>query len=298
MEKNDVLEIRVKKESVLLHATEERRTIDASMDQLVSNGIEYRKSDSFRDFINFMAKFREYAPYNNMLVRILNPSCGFFATSSDWKRRFGRTIKEDAKPMLILAPKHPVMLVYDVDQTEGTKLPESYNQFAKFDGEWQVKWLDNLVKNALRHKIRIDFKALSRANPGFATYAKRNSGWKMCVVIDHALDEPSRFGVLCHEIGHILLGHLGSDNDLWWPSRRNLDHHSMEIEAEATAYIVTQQLGINGSSAAYVSNYLKDGKQLPRAVSIDNIAKVSGKIAKMAKGSMRHPKSKRIKMGI
>ena len=32
--KNDVLEIRVKKESVLLHATDERRTVDAKRKRL------------------------------------------------------------------------------------------------------------------------------------------------------------------------------------------------------------------------------------------------------------------------
>ena len=275
----------------------DRRAIETGIDQLVQAGIEYRQSENFRELVNFMAKFRDYAPYNNMLVRIQNPSCGFYATASDWKRRFERTLKEDARPMLILAPMHPVMLVYDVDQTEGKALPEAYDQFAQFEGEWSAKWLDNLTKNALRHKIRVDYKTLGSSNAGFATYARTDSGWKMRVAIHEALDDPSRFGVLCHEIGHILLGHLGGDKDLWWPSRMNLDHHSMEIEAEATAYIVTQQLGLNGSSAAYVSAHLKDGEQLPQGVSLDNIAKVAGKVTQMAKGLMPEPKPKKEKQG-
>ncbi|MCG7887829.1 MAG: ImmA/IrrE family metallo-endopeptidase [Candidatus Thiodiazotropha taylori] len=275
----------------------ERRAIETGIDQLVQAGIEYRQSESLKEIVSFMAKFRDYAPYNNMLVRIQNPSCGFYATATDWKRRFDRTLKEDARPMLILAPMHPVMLVYDVDQTEGKALPESYDQFAQFDGEWDSKWLENLTKNALRHKIRVDYKPLSSSNAGFATFARTDSGWKMRIAIHEALDEPSRFGVLCHEIGHILLGHLGGDQDLWWPSRVNLDHHSMEVEAEATAYIVTEQLGLNGSSAAYVSAHLKDGEKLPNGVSLDNIAKVAGKVGQMAKGLMPEPKPKKQKQG-
>lgn len=275
----------------------ERRAIETGIDQLVQSGIEYRQSENFRELVSFMAKFRDYAPYNNMLVRIQNPSCSFYATAADWKRRFDRTLKEDARPMLILAPMHPVMLVYDVDQTEGKALPDAYDQFAQFDGEWSWKWLENLTKNALRYKIRVDYRALSSSHAGFATLARPESGWKRRIVIHEALDEPSRFGVFCHEIGHILLGHLGGDEDLWWPSRMNLDHHSMEIEAEATAYIVTQRLGLVGSSAAYVSAHLKDGEALPRGVSLDNIAKVAGKVTQMAKGLMPKPVPKRNKEG-
>lgn len=270
----------------------DRKAIETGIDRLVANSRAYRKSNDFQEMINFMGKFRDYAPYNNMLVRIQNPSCGFYATALDWERRFERKIKEDARPMLILAPMHPVMLVYDVDQTEGKDLPKGYNEFAKFNGDWDNKWLEKLTENANRHKIRIDYKTLSSSNAGFATHASRDTEWKMRIAIHDQLDNPSRFGVLVHEIAHILLGHLGGDKDLWWPSRMNLDHHSMEIEAEATAFIVTQQLGLQGSSAAYVSRHLKNEERLPEGVSLDNVGKVSGKIGQMAKGLMPEPKPK------
>jgi hypothetical protein len=55
-----------------------------------------------------------------MLVKLQNPSCGYYATEKDWRVRFQRALKEDARPMLILAPMRPVMLVYDLDSTEGS----------------------------------------------------------------------------------------------------------------------------------------------------------------------------------
>lgn len=96
-------------------------------------------------------------------------------------------------------------------------------------------------------------------------------------------------GVLCHEIAHILLGHLGNDHDLLWPSRLELSHSTVEIEAESVAYIVTQHLQLEGSSHSYISRHLGQG-ELPESVSIDNIAKVSGKIERMAKGLLPTPK--------
>jgi hypothetical protein len=124
-----------------------------------------------------MAKVRDYAPYNNMLVRIQDPTCSFYATAYDWSNRFTRSLKEDARPMLILAPMHPVMLVYSLDQTEGPDLPDELNRFARFEGEWNPDWLRRIIGNAAKHDhIRVDFKTLSSTNAGFATPVRHASG--------------------------------------------------------------------------------------------------------------------------
>lgn len=113
----------------------------------------------------------------------------------------------------------------------------------------------------------------------------------MRVSIHNGIDELSRFGVLCHELAHIFLGHLGSDQDRWWPSRLNLNHESVEIEAEAVAFTVTQRLGLKGNSDAYISAYLNN-ELIPDGISIDYIAKIAGKIEEMAKGTVAAPRRK------
>ena len=57
------------------------------------------------------------------------------------------------------------------------------------------------------------------------------------------------------KIDDILLRHLISDQDRWWPAHSNLDWSMAEIEAEAVAYIVTNRLRFVRSSAAYVCGY-------------------------------------------
>lgn len=270
----------------------DRREIVTGIDTLVEQSRAHRNSKSFQELIEFMGKFRDYSPYNNMLVRVQNPSCSFYATAPDWKKRFSRHLKEDARPMLILAPMHPVMLVYDIDQTEGQDLPNGYNDFARFEGDWKQTWIEKLTENSNRYKIRIDYKTLSSSNAGFATLVTQSDDWKMRIAIHEELDAPSRFGVLCHELAHIFLGHLSGDKDMWWPSRVNLNHSAIEVEAEATAFIVTSRFGLDGSSAAYVSTYLKYGNNLPEGVSLDNIGKASAKIWQMAKGLVAKPKEK------
>lgn len=264
----------------------------STIDALLHQSQVYRRSESFREMIDFMGLFRNYAPYNNMLVRLQNPGCSFYATAYDWKDRFERTLKEDARPMIILAPMHPVMLVYDMDQTKGKALPKELKEFSRFEGKWNPDWMKRMIENAKRHGIRVQFKNLTSTQSGFATLGREVGKWKMRIVVHGKLDSPSRFGVLCHEMAHVLLGHLGSDFDHWWPSRSNLDRHSVEVEAEAVAFIVANRLGLEGSSAAYVSRHLAEGR-VPEGISLDQIGKVAGKIERMAMATLPKPKPKK-----
>ena len=257
------------------------REIESTVDSLVRQSKAYRDSAAFKEMVNFMANFRDYAPFNNMLVKLQNPSCSFYATEKDWAGRFGRQLNEDARPMLILAPMHPVVLVYDLDSTEVPELPEELQQFSKFKGEWDPARLSRTVDNAsTRDLIRIDTVKLSSTNAGFATISVGHVGMKMRIGLHNELDAPSRYGVLVHELAHIYLGHLGGDRDGWWPSRSDLPRRAMEVEAEAVAYIVSRRSSLTGSSPTYVSCYL-DGDATLKAISLDLIAKVAGRIEEM-----------------
>lgn len=257
------------------------RVIESTVDALLRESAAYRNTATFQEMISFMARFKDYAPFNNMLVKLQNPSCSFFATQKDWDRRFHRHLKEDVRPMLILAPMHPVMLVYDLDSTEGPALPKELQDFAKFDGDWDPMRLVKTIENAsTRDLIRIDKVKLSSSNAGFATISMGQGGMKMRIGLHDELDEPSRYGVLLHELAHIYLGHLGGDKDGWWSSRGNLARRAMEVEAEAVAHIVSLRAGLEGASPRYVSRYL-DGDATLKTISLDLIAKVAGRLEEM-----------------
>ncbi|MBA4095643.1 MAG: hypothetical protein C0484_02585 [Rhodospirillum sp.] len=275
--------------AALRNTEDARPEISSTIDVLIEQSQQYRKSSAFADMIDFMGRFRDYAPYNNMLVRVQNPTCSFYATASDWHARFNRHLREDARPMLILAPMHPVMLVYDLDSTDGNKVPEELLKFGMFSGSFRKDWLDQVLANAAKYRIKIAFKTLSSTHGGFATTRVADE-WKMRIAVHDALDDASRFGILCHELAHIMLGHLGSDWDRWWPARANLDEKAMEVEAEATAFIVTHRFGLEGSSAAYVSRYLVDGQTIPEGVSLDLIAKTASLLERMAREAVPTPK--------
>jgi len=254
----------------------------STVDDLARKSIAYRNSAAFREMIEFVAKFREYAPYNNMLVKIQNPSCGFYATENHWRRKFNRYVVDDAKPMLILAPMHPVMLVYDLDSTDGPPLPDKLTSFAQTEGDFDPKIIERTLDNAERDKILVQFKSLSSTHAGLATTRLSDSNYKMRIVIHGKLDDRSRYSVLCHELAHIYLGHLGTDKDNWWPCRINLTHSTVEIEAEAVSYIVTLRVGLKSRSDSYLSSHLR-GDGVPESVSLELISKVAGKLEEMGR---------------
>ena len=67
----------------------------------------------------------------------------------------GQGVEEDAHPMLVLAHMHPVMLVYDLDQTEGEEVPEHLKNFAKATGEFDPDRLQITLENAERMCILV-----------------------------------------------------------------------------------------------------------------------------------------------
>lgn len=140
--------------------------------------------------------------------------------------------------------------------------------------------MERLVENARRLRIQVQRKPLAQLHGGFATTRLHDNRFKMRAVVHTGLNQASAFGVLCHEIGHILLGHLGTDDDLWWPYRTNLNHAAIEIEAEAVSYMVSARLGLQSSSAVYVASHARDGK-IPDSVSLDLIVRVAGRIHEM-----------------
>ena len=89
-------------------------------------------------------------------------------------------------------------------------------------------------------------------NTGIAMTRLSDSTYKMRIVIHDKLDERSRYSVLCHELAHIYLGHVGTDKDNQWPCLINLTHSTIEIEAEVVSYIVTLQVGLKSPSDSYL----------------------------------------------
>lgn len=93
------------------------------LDQLLADSKIYKTTESYKELLSFVVRLRNVAPFNAMLLQLQKPGLTYAASAYDWATRFGRWVKEDARPLLILWPFGPVATVYDVQDTDGTPLP-------------------------------------------------------------------------------------------------------------------------------------------------------------------------------
>jgi hypothetical protein len=254
----------------------------SSLDELFARSRQYGRSKRFAEAVDFISKFREYSPFNNMLVFFQNPLATYFATASHWHKAFGRAIKDEARGLVILAPRTPVLMVYDIADTEGPPLPDKLQLFTRTSGPFNPMILERTLKNAERDRIRIERKAMGLLRAGFATARAREQDWKMRIGLRQELEPAAAYSVLCHELAHIYLGHLGADKDGWWPYRLNLPFAVTEIEAEAVAYIVCRRAGLHTRSAEYLSSFVEEEAGL-ESISLDLVSRVAARIEDMGR---------------
>jgi hypothetical protein len=259
----------------------------SAIDELFRRSKELRTTQRFIDFINFIRKFRKYSMFNNAIVFLQNPNVTFYATRSHWWKKFERGIKENAQPMIILAPMTPILCVYNLEDTFGKKLPDYMNNPFETKGIFDENTLKLTVTNCKRDLIKVKYTQKSFLNAGCAIRYRFNErdfrGFgdiKVYIEINRKLKSPEKYATLCHELAHIHLGHLGNDKDEWWPDRRYLTRNQVELEAETTSYLVCSRAGLETKSAEYLSCYLKDERDL-EAISIDCIIKTAGLIERM-----------------
>lgn len=68
------------------------------LDQLLTDSRLYTRSPDYKNLLDFVARMRNFAPFNAMLLQIQKPGLRFAASALDWKVRFDRRPLEGARP--------------------------------------------------------------------------------------------------------------------------------------------------------------------------------------------------------
>ena len=229
------------------------------LDQLLTDSRLYTQSKDYKDLLDFVARMRNFAPFNAMLLQVQKPGLRFAASAYDWRERFERKPKEGARPLLILWPFGPVALVYDELDTEGKDLPRDVRSFyaqgaidagriAAIEGPLRKKNIDWSWVDAGDQKagsIRVVLRAADD---------KEATQYRMHVNRNH--QPPVQFTTVAHELAHLFLGHLGPDKKLNVPDRPSMDHTQRELEAESVAYLVCERNGVASASETYLKDYV------------------------------------------
>ncbi len=286
-----------------------------TLDDLFKATFAHRNSADYNELIEFVGKFRFYSPYNAFLIYTQRPGARFVAPAYRWKKNFGRYVKPNANPIVILQPGGPVMFVFDVSDTEAGNEspplpPEVVNPFGVRSGKIGLE-LRKTTENAKRDGIRIHKQESGSQSAGFIMIARnpntpplqfyagkdkrKNRKYKEIpvryeLVYNDKLNKEAQFATIVHELAHLYCGHLGTPNKKWWPDRRGLNIDSREFEAESVTYLVCERIGIDNPSDSYLSEYVGKNDKVP-PMSLECVMKTAGLIETMGHERMKPRKN-------
>jgi len=275
--------------SLDLFATDDKEREEAysAIDELIRSALAYHTPGRFVDLMQFTRRLPKYSPFNCMLLHIQNPKLKYVASPQQWAA-MGRKIKPGARPLVILAPMHPVKFVFDVTDTHGHDLPpdvqrEIEDPFA-VEGTVSSKTWRRMQRACNRMNIHLQDTSLDASLAGDVRRIPQPPP-SFLVRLNETHDSAARFATLAHELGHLFCGHLGKAGDDFWENRNDLEHPSRELEAEAVAYLVASRMGLITASKKYLSIYLQAGAELPK-YSMETILTAAGAVELMAKGKL------------
>ncbi len=275
-------------QEILRGKNEKQRPNDEStLDELFARTLQLRSSDKLKEVIEFVARLREYSAYNNMLVKLQRPTARYYATASHWKRKFKREVKPEALPIVILRPMGPVMLVYDVEDTTGEKLPSQIENPFTISGDFNTDFYYQVCLNCKKIGIEIKEANLTKSHAGSAIRETQDANIKLIVRLNRNHDIKLQYATLCHELAHLFLGHLGGDPfGKEWNSRIGLTLTQRELEAEAVSYILCVRAGLISNSAEYLSTYLDNPDDI-KEISVEVIIRTVTYIEQMTLRTFR-----------
>lgn len=273
---------------VIVHQIDllENATERALLDQLLDDARLYRSSEDYRRLLAFVVSMRNFAPFNALLLQVQKPGLLFAASRMDWRERFSRTVKQRARPLLILWPFGPVALVYDVVDTEGEPLPDGVSPFAAQGAATleMVRGFAQLLGKKGVHCVEFDggdgsagaIEVVRRPSQSELKIAPRSpSAYKLSINRNH--DYNVQFVTIAHELAHLYLGHLGADKFLGVPDRRWTQYDQREVEAESVAHVVCARKGVINSSTAYLSDFVGEDTTM-EDVDVYQVMRAAGQI--------------------
>jgi hypothetical protein len=178
------------------------------------------------ELLNFITKFRQYAPFNGLLLHIQNPDVTYVASASDWKWKFNRLPKRGTRSLVILQPFGPVMFVYDLQDTEGAPVPDALLKPFNTTGVLPEAVYERTLLNCSVHgiEIREDLKGLFGAGKAIRLTSIARDHYKelslppgttYLILLNRNHSPEEKYSTLAHELGHIFCGHLGTDRLSW-----------------------------------------------------------------------------------
>jgi hypothetical protein len=251
--------------------------------KITNDLIEEIKSEKFNisDYLDFCSKFHNYSFRNKLLIWSCKPGATHVAGFRTWQKMDRRVIKGE-KGIPIFAPLiwkqkkeleseveedeeleevrlFKVVYVWDVSQTEGKDVPQAPDVVSvQGDAGILLPILEQVLQS---HGIVLKYS--SRLGSGVQGVSKIGE-----IEILDSVSDPEKFRIALHEFSHELLH--GKQE------RKNFSKKVKEMEADATAYVVSHHFGLKTKAPAYLA--MHEVEEVDVLESLDRIASTASLI--------------------
>jgi antirestriction protein ArdC len=231
-----------------MKAEQIKEITEKATEQLVA-ALQQGHSETLTSYLKTIGRFHRYSLHNVLLIALQKPHASYVGGFRTWNQ-LGRFVKKGEKGILILAPiarpRHEnaeeadeemspaiagfrAAYVFDVSQTDGRELP----QIGSVHGDPQ-QYTARLRSFAEARGIAVIY------SDEIAPARGVSNGGNITLLPGQSSAE--EFSTLAHEIAHELL-HRGV-------RRESTTKRARETEAEATAFVVCNAVGLETGSAA------------------------------------------------
>ena len=265
-----------------MKANELKEICENHVADLIAAIAETKDEQRFLDYLDFCSRFHRYSFRNRILIWCHKPDATLVAGFKAWPK-MGRHVKKGASGIPIFAPmalrkqteldeeieddmddknflRFKVVYVFDVSQTEGDPLPD-LDTLAVCGENRLLGALENFTSAGGIKLTYLPDKSLDYLNAAGVSARGR-------ILIKSSLNDSQRFYVLSHELAHELLHDLHA--------RRTLSTKVKELEADATAYVVSRHFGLETQSSVYLALYRVE--EVDVKDSLDRIVSTASKI--------------------
>lgn len=250
--------------------------VEAAMEKLndgITDFFTSEKPEAYKNYLKAMGKLHSYSANNCALILSQYPNATKVAGYVDWQKKFNRHVNRGETGIMVLAPGKGVRevltdkldengnqiiekrkytyffptYVYDIDQTSGEEFPSPLPRL-----DFEVKDFDRIM-DALRKMagMPVYIEGMSGTKNGFFSPADNS------IHIRAGMPNAQTIKTFIHEMTHSRLHNKVAQAVSKTP------RDWMEVEAESTAFIVCDHLGLDTSdySFGYVSGW-SQGKTL------------------------------------
>lgn len=237
-----------------------RRALRESLEALAADVDRRRREEGFGRLLRVMARQWRYSLFNQWLIAVQRPEATFVAGRRAWERQ-GRVVRPGARGIVIGAPSRRAaggvrtywVRVYDLADTDGPALATLHAMPAGDTGHVAA-----LERAAARLGVEVGREPLGHGCAGQSLGGR--------ILVRPGLTPVAECRVLAHELAHELLHQAERERmaRLRRPGPRRT-HEEKETEADATAHVVLQALGLPSCAVDYIAWQGGDGAAVLRS---------------------------------